>query len=73
MQNLPLCYGRRTSKLLEPALLSIIFGEAYDAPTIDEIIETAILTAGTTLLLGGSDTVRVAQGDDSSPLVPSIS
>ena len=42
---------------LEPAFRSIIFGEAYDAPTIDEIIETAIVTAGTTLVLGGGDTV----------------
>lgn len=43
---------------LEPAFRSIIFGEAYDAPTIDEIIETAIITAGTTLLLNGRDTVN---------------
>ena len=42
---------------LEPAFRSIIFGEEYDAPTIDEMIETAIVTAGTTILLGGSGTV----------------
>ena len=42
---------------LEPAFRSIIFGEEYDAPTIDEMIETAIVTAGTTILLGGGDTV----------------
>ena len=42
---------------LEPAFRSIIFGEEYDAPTIDEMIETAIITAGTTILFGGSDTV----------------
>ncbi len=42
---------------LEPAFRAIIFGEEYDAPTIDEMIETAILTAGTTIFLGGSGTV----------------
>ena len=42
---------------LEPALRSIILGEEYDAPTIDEIIETAIVTAITTPFLGGGDTV----------------
>ena len=36
---------------LEPAFRSIIFGEEYDAPTIEELIETAIVTALSTGLL----------------------
>ena len=42
---------------LEPALRMIIFGEDYDAPTIDELLETAIVTAITTPILGGVDTI----------------
>ena len=42
---------------LEPALRSIIFGEDYDMPTIDELLETAIVTAITTPILGGKDTI----------------
>ena len=43
---------------LEPVLRSIVFGEAYDAPTIDEMIETAIVTAISTPVLGGAGTVK---------------
>ena len=42
---------------LEPAFRSIIFGEKYDAPTIDELIETAIVTAISTGVLEGGGTV----------------
>ena len=42
---------------LEPALRMIIFGEDYDAPTFDELLETAIVTAITTPILGGVDTI----------------
>ena len=42
---------------LEPALRMIIFGEEYDAPTIDELLETAIVTAITTPIMGGVDTI----------------
>ena len=43
---------------LEPALRSLILGEDYDLPTMEEILETAVVTAITTPLLGGVDTVR---------------
>ena len=36
---------------LEPAFQAILFGEDYDAPTIDEILETAIITALATPVL----------------------
>ena len=42
---------------LEPAFRSIIFGEDYDAPTIDELIETAIVTALSTGFLEGGGTI----------------
>ena len=42
---------------LEPALRTIIFGEDYDMPTIDELLETAIVTSITTPVLGGKDTI----------------
>ena len=42
---------------LEPAFRSIIFGEDYDAPTIEEFIETAIVTAMSTGLLEGGNTI----------------
>ena len=42
---------------LEPAFRSIIFGEEYDAPTIDELLETAIVTALSTGLLEGGTTI----------------
>ena len=50
-------FEEELQNFLEPTFRSIIFGEEYDIPTIDEMIETAIVSAGTTLLLGGSDTV----------------
>ena len=42
---------------LEPAFRSIIFGEDYDAPTIDELIETALVTAMSTGFLEGGNTI----------------
>lgn len=42
---------------LEPAFRTIIFGEDYDAPTIEEILETAIVTALSTGALEGGDIV----------------
>lgn len=36
---------------LEPAFRSILFGEDYDAPTVEELLETAIVTALSTGLL----------------------
>ena len=42
---------------LEPALRMIIFGEDYEMPTLDELLETAIVTAITTPILGGVDTI----------------
>ncbi len=42
---------------LEPLFRSIIFSEDYDAPTIDEMIETAIVTALSTGLLEGPGTI----------------
>lgn len=41
---------------LEPAFRTIIFGEDYDAPTMDELIETAIVTALSTGSLEGIST-----------------
>ena len=42
---------------LEPAFRSIIFGEDYDAPTFDEFVETAIVTALSTGFLEGGNTI----------------
>ena len=42
---------------LEPAFRSIIFGEDYDVPTIEEMLETAIVTAISTGVLEGGSTV----------------
>ena len=42
---------------LEPAFRAYIFGEEYDAPTLDELIETAIVTALSTGVLEGGGTV----------------
>ena len=42
---------------LEPAFRSIIFGEDYDAPTIDEMVETAVVTALSTGVLEGGGTI----------------
>ena len=42
---------------LEPAFRSIIFGEYYDAPTIEELVETAIITALSTGVLEGGSTI----------------
>ena len=41
---------------LEPAFRAIFTGE-YDAPTVDELIETAIVTAISTPVMGGAGTV----------------
>ena len=42
---------------LEPAFRSILFGEDYDAPTMEEILETAIVTALSTGALEGGGTI----------------
>ena len=42
---------------LEPAFQTIIFGEDYDAPTIDEMLETAIVTALSTGALESAGTI----------------
>ena len=42
---------------LEPAFRTLIFGEEYDAPTFDELLETAIVTAISTGTLEGGGTV----------------
>ena len=42
---------------LEPAFRTLIFGEDYDAPTFDELLETAIVTALSTGTLEGGGTV----------------
>ena len=41
---------------LEPAFRAILFGEDYDAPTIAELVETAIVTALSTGVLEGGGT-----------------
>ena len=43
---------------LEPALRTVIFGGEYDAPTMDELIETAIVTALSTGALEGGSTSK---------------
>lgn len=42
---------------LEPAFRTILFGEDYDAPTIQEILETAIITALSTPALSAGGTI----------------
>lgn len=42
---------------LEPAFRTILFGEDYDAPTIDELVETALVTAITVGTMEGPMTV----------------
>lgn len=42
---------------LEPAFQSILFGVDYDAPTIDELIETAVVTALSTGILESGDII----------------
>ena len=42
---------------LEPAFRSILFGEEYDAPTIEELLETAIVTAISTGVLEGPSNI----------------
>ena len=48
---------------LEPAFRTIIFGEDYDAPTIDEIIETALVTMLSTGALEAGGTVRETRAE----------
>ena len=48
---------------LEPAFRAILFGEDYDAPTIGEIIETAIVTALSTGFLEGGATYNGIKQD----------
>ena len=49
---------------LEPAFRTIIFGEDYDAPTMDEIIETAIVTALSTGALEGGNVIKEVNADN---------
>ena len=49
--------------LLDPLFGTILFGEEYDAPTIDEMIDTAIVTALSTGVLEGPGTVATAAHD----------
>jgi len=43
---------------IEPAIRSIVFGEDYDAPTVEEMLDTAIVTAMSTVAMNvGSDIV----------------
>ena len=48
---------------LEPAFRTIIFGEDYDAPTIDEIVETALVTMLSTGALEVGGTVRETRAE----------
>ena len=48
---------------LEPALRMIIFGEDYDAPTIDEIIETALVTMLSTGVLEAGGTISETRAE----------
>ena len=50
---------------LEPAFRTILFGEDYDAPTIDEIVETAIVTALSTGVLEGGSTIATDIAENS--------
>ena len=49
---------------LEPAFRTIIFGEEYDAPTIEELVETAIVTALSTGVLEGGGTISTEVARD---------
>ena len=48
---------------LEPAFRTILFGEDYDAPTISEIVETAIVTFLSTGFLEGGGTYKGIKQD----------
>ena len=48
---------------LEPAFRTIIFGEDYDAPTIDELIETALVTMLSTGALEAGGAVRETRAE----------
>ena len=48
---------------LEPAFRAILFGEDYDAPTISEIVETAIVTFLSTSFLEGGGTYKGIKQD----------
>ena len=47
---------------LDPLFREILFGEEYQAPSAQETIETTVVTALTTLLLGGGDIARDIAG-----------
>ena len=50
-------------EFIEPAIRSIIFDEAYDAPNMEDLIYTALLTAVTTGVMEGGSMVSVAQNN----------
>lgn len=43
---------------IEPAIQSIILGEEYDAPTIEEMLDTAIVTAMSTVALNAAGDIK---------------
>ena len=49
--------------LLEPLFRTILFGEEYDAPTIEEMIETAIVTALSTGVLEVGGVIKEGMAD----------
>ena len=49
---------------LEPAFRTIIFGEDYDAPTIDQIIETAFVTFLSTGFLEGGSAISQTRAEE---------
>ena len=50
-------------EFIEPAIRSIIFDEIYDAPNMEELIYTTLLTAVTTGLMSGGEVVSAAQNN----------
>ena len=48
---------------LEPLFRTILFGEEYDAPTIEELVETAIVTALSTGVLEGGGVIKEGLAD----------
>lgn len=48
---------------LEPAIANIVLGKKYEAPTAEMLIETALITAVSTLLLSSGDSLSRAKYD----------
>lgn len=53
---------------LEPAFRDIIFGEEYTLPEVEEILDTAIMTAISTGALSGGEIARAGKPSDNSQL-----